>query len=341
MEKLLTVSSSPHYRAKTTTRRIMLDVIISLCPALICSIIFFGLRAATMVIVSVLSCVLFETLFNKLRKRKNTVFDLSCVVTGILFAFNLPIAAPYWLVVFGAFFAIVVSKMLFGGLGKNFFNPALSARAACLVSWPSLMSTWVAFSSAKTISAFSEPLFSTSDTLDAVTSATPLSSLKSGILPSESYADLFFGFKGGCIGEICCAALLLGGIYLLVRRVITWHIPVFYIGTVALLTFVFHMSGSEIVLFDYKFMLAEILSGGLFLGAFFMATDYSTSPATSGGRIIFAVGCGVLTVLLRYFGGMNEGVSYSILIMNIFSFALDKIAKPRRYGKKEAAASEK
>ena len=174
-----------------------------------------------------------------------------------------------------------------------------------------------------------------------MTGATPLSSLKAGTLPTETFADLFFGFKGGCIGEICCAALLLGGIYLLVRRVITWHIPVAYIGTVALLTFLFHMKGGQAVFFDFDFMLAEILSGGLFLGAFFMATDYSTSPATNGGRLIFGIGCGVLTVALRYFGGMNEGVSYSILIMNVFAFVLDRVAKPRRYGKKEAAASEK
>ena len=232
-------------------------------------------------------------------------------------------------------------KMLFGGLGKNFINPALSARAACLTSWPGLMSTWVAFPAAKTVSAFSEPLFSASKTFDGVTGATPLSSLKAGTLPTETFADLFFGFKGGCIGEICCAALLLGGIYLLVRRVITWHIPVAYIGTVALLTFLFHMKGGQAVFFDFDFMLAEILSGGLFLGAFFMATDYSTSPATNGGRLIFGIGCGVLTVALRYFGGMNEGVSYSILIMNVFAFVLDRVAKPRRYGKKEAAASEK
>ena len=239
----------------------MLDVVIALVPALVAAVVFFGLRALTLVLVSVLSCVLFETLFNKIRKRKNTVFDLSCVVTGILFAFNLPIVAPYWLAVFGAFFAIVVAKMLFGGLGKNFINPALSARAACLTSWPGLMSTWVAFPAAKTVSAFSEPLFSASKTFDGVTGATPLSSLKAGTLPTETFADLFFGFKGGCIGEICCAALLLGGIYLLVRRVITWHIPVAYIGTVALLTFLFHMKGGQAVFFDFDFMLAEILSG--------------------------------------------------------------------------------
>ena len=225
---------------------------------------------------------------------------------------------------------------------KEFYQPR--AFGACRV--PDFMArTYVhmgrGFPAAKTVSAFSEPLFSASKTFDGVTGATPLSSLKAGTLPTETFADLFFGFKGGCIGEICCAALLLGGIYLLVRRVITWHIPVAYIGTVALLTFLFHMKGGQAVFFDFDFMLAEILSGGLFLGAFFMATDYSTSPATNGGRLIFGIGCGVLTVALRYFGGMNEGVSYSILIMNVFAFVLDRVAKPRRYGKKEAAASEK
>lgn len=336
-EKKFIVSSSPHYRKPDTTTLVMLDVVIALMPALAAAIYYNGLRALTMTVVSVLACGIFETLFNLITKRKNTVKDCSFAVTGILFAFNLPIVAPYWLVIFGAFFAIVIAKMLFGGLGKNFVNPALVARAACLTSWPSILSVWSAVPAARAISAFSEPMISASNTFDGVTSATPLASLKTGAFPEEGLFEMFFGIHGGCIGETCTVALLLGALYLIIRKRITLHIPLAYLGTVAVITFIFPLTGG---FFDAKFMLYELLSGGLVLGAFFMATDYSTSPVTPVGRIIFGIGCGLLTVVLRYFGGMNEGVSYSILIMNVFAFALDRLAKPRRYGSKEVAKNE-
>lgn len=320
------VNSSPHYRSEESIRSVMGDVIIALFPALAVGVIFFGFRVLTLCLVTVAACIAFESLFNFIRKRKNTAGDLSCVVTGILLTMCLPVTTPYWMAVIGAFFAIVVVKMLFGGIGKNFFNPALSARAF-LFSWPVIMTTFIApFKNAEI------PLFGSvpQEILDSVTTATPLTYLKTGIMPDASLYDMFFGNVAGCIGEVSAAALILGGIYLLCRKVITWHIPVFYIGTVALITFIFPATPG--VFFDFDFMLAELLSGGLMLGAIFMATDYSTSPITGKGKIIYGIGCGLLTVFLRYFGGYPEGVSYSILLMNIFAFTLDKIMRPRRYG---------
>ena len=324
MDKFI-VTSSPHYRSDESIRSVMGDVIIALLPALAVGVVFFGFRVLTLAAVSVGACIAFESLFNIIRKKKNTASDFSCVVTGLLLVLCLPVTAPYWMVVVGDFFAIVVVKMLFGGIGKNFFNPALAARAF-LFSWPAIMTKFVAPFKSSVI-----PVFGAvpEEVVDAVSSATPLTFLKTGTLPDVSVADLFFGNVGGCIGEVSAAALLLGGFYLLFRKIITWHIPVCYIGTVALVTFIFPASGG---FFNLDFMLAELLSGGLLLGAFFMATDYTTSPITSKGRIIYGIGCGLLTVFLRYFGGYPEGVSYAILLMNVFAFALDKIARPRRYG---------
>lgn len=324
MDKFI-VTSSPHCRSDESIRSVMGDVIIALLPALAVGVVFFGFRVLTLAAVSVGACIAFESLFNIIRKKKNTASDFSCVVTGLLLVLCLPVTAPYWMVVVGDFFAIVVVKMLFGGIGKNFFNPALAARAF-LFSWPAIMTKFVAPFKSSVI-----PVFGAvpEEVVDAVSSATPLTFLKTGTLPDVSIADLFFGNVGGCIGEVSAAALLLGGFYLLFRKIITWHIPVCYIGTVALVTFIFPASGG---FFNLDFMLAELLSGGLLLGAFFMATDYTTSPITSKGRIIYGIGCGLLTVFLRYFGGYPEGVSYAILLMNVFAFALDKIARPRRYG---------
>lgn len=319
------VNSSPHYRSDESIRSVMGDVIVALIPALAVGVVFFGFRVLTLAAVSVAACIAFESLFNIIRKRKNTAGDLSCVVTGLLLTMCLPVTAPYWLVVVGAFFAIVVVKMLFGGIGKNFFNPALSARAF-LFSWPLIMTTFVEPLRSSVIPVFGSV---SSEITDAISSATPLTYLKTGTFPDASIADLFFGNIGGCIGEVSAAAILIGGIYLIFRKTITWHIPVSFIGTVALITFIFPATGG---FFDVEFMLCEILSGGLFLGAFFMATDYSTSPVTSGGRLIYGVGCGLITVFLRYFGGYPEGVSYAILLMNVFAFVLDKITSPRRYG---------
>ncbi len=331
MPKRFLVNSSPHYRAEWTTRTVMGDVIIALLPAVAAATVFFGLRALVMTVVSVAGCIASETLYNAIAKKNNTISDLSCVVTGMLIAFCVPVAAPYWLVVIGDVFAIVVVKMLFGGLGKNFLNPALAGRAF-LFSWPSLMTTFTAPMLNTALPVFSDPVFSVSDVseyIDSISSATPLESLKSGVMPSGGLWSLFVGNHAGSIGETCSLVLILGGVFLLFRRVISWHIPVSYLGTVALLTFVFPRNGKP---FDVNFMLAELFSGGLMLAAFFMATDHSTSPMTGKGRLIYGCGCGLLTVLLRYYGGYPEGVGYAILLMNIFALSLDKITAPKRYG---------
>lgn len=309
----------------------MIDVIIALLPSVILSAVFFGPRVLTICGISVASCLAFESLFNFIRKKRNTVGDMSAAVTGVLLACCLPVTVPYWIAVAGAFFAIVVVKMLFGGIGKNFLNPTLAARAF-LFSWPILMTTFVKPLASYTLPILHDPIFKNGEDLsgiDAIASATPLSSLKEGLMPTESFSALFIGNQAGCIGEVSAVLLLLGGVYLLVRKVITWHIPVTYLGTVALLTFVFPLSGGY---FDWKFMLAQLLSGGLILGAVYMATDYTTSPMTGKGKIIYGVGCGILTVLLRYYSGYAEGVSYAILLMNIFATSIDKITKPKRYG---------
>jgi len=310
----------------------MLDVIIAMIPISAMSVVFFGWRALALTVVCVGACIAFESLFNVIAKKKNTVSDLSAVVTGMLLSFNLPVTAPYWMAVIGALFAIVVVKMIFGGLGKNFANPALAARAF-LFSWPTLMTTFVKPFITPGLPVFYDPIFTNGaelpDYIDSITTATPLVSLKSGVLPDISLADMFIGNVGGCIGEVCIAAILLGGLYLLLRGVITWHIPVAYLGTVAIVTYIFPLTGGH---FDWQFMTYELLSGGLMLAAFFMATDYVTAPVTSRGKLLFGLGCGLLTVFLRYYSGYNEGVSYAILLMNVLAVPIDKITKPRRFG---------
>lgn len=310
------VSSSPHIRHEDSTRQIMLDVIISLMPALAIAIYVFGPRALTVTAVSAAGCVGFEWLFQKLMKKPITVDDLSAVVTGILLAYCLPVSSPMWMVLIGDAFAIIIVKQLFGGIGKNFMNPALSARAF-LMSFPVIMTTWPAIRT-------SMPLFATPD---VVSTATPLAALKTGAMPNATITDMALGMVSGCIGEISALALLAGGIYLLSRRVISLHTPLAYLGTVALLTFIFPQGNNPV-----SFMLAQLCSGGLMLGAFFMATDYSTSPVTKRGQVIFGVGCGLLTVFIRYFGTLPEGVSYSILVMNSTVFLIDKLTRPRKYG---------
>ncbi len=327
------VNSSPHIRSEETTRSLMTDVIIALLPALAGAVIFFGFRSLFLVLVTVASCLAAETLFNRIVKRKNTVDDRSAIITGILLAFNLPVTAPYWLAMIGAFFAIVIVKMLFGGLGRNFLNPALAARAF-LFSWPGLMTSFTApfqeiYSQLGFI--FGNPVAVNGvlpEEIDAIACATPLKNLKQGLLPDASLGDLFVGNVGGCLGETSALLLLLGGVYLLLRKVITWHIPVSYLGTVAVLTVLFPRGEGSAV----AYMAAELCSGGLMLGAIFMATDYTTSPVTRTGRLIYGIGCGFLTVFLRYFGGYAEAVSYSILIMNVVTLAIDRLVKPKRYG---------
>ena len=281
MEKLI-VSSSPHLRSGASTQRIMLDVIIALCPALIASFVFFGPRALILVAVTVLSCVLSEYISRKVMKRDNTAPDLSCIVTGLLLAFNLPVSLNPLMAVFGGVVAIVVVKQMFGGIGQNFVNTALTARIILMNSFPADMSSWT-------------PAFGWLNGTDATTTATPLAVLKQGGEFSFSYMDLFLGSTGGCLGETCALARILGGVYLIVRRVISPVIPL--------------ITGRD--------PLVDLLTGGLMIGAFFMATDYTTSPISRNGRIIYAIGCGLFTMLIRMFASLPEGVSYSIVLMNI------------------------
>ena len=321
----LTISCSPHVHSKTTTRTIMRDVIIALMPALIGSVYFFGLRALIVTLISVASCVFFEWAWCRLMKQHCKVYDLSAVVTGILLAFVCPVTIPYWIIVIGALFAIVLVKMLFGGIGKNVVNPALAARAF-LFSWPAAMSTWVQVgweNRAGIVSA-----------ADAVTAATPMESLHAGVLPEASLLDMFLGNVGGSLGETSVVLLLLGFGYLLLRRVLSPRIPLAYFGTVAVLALLFPMGNDRLT-----WMAAQLCGGGLMLGALFMATDYVTSPVTKLGQVIYGIGCGVLTVMIRYFGSYNEGVSYAILIMNLCVVLLDRIGRPTKFGarKKEVA----
>ena len=322
----LTISSSPHVHSKTTTQTIMRDVLISLAPALLYSIFLFGFRALMVTLVSMAACVFFEWAWCRMMKHPCKVHDLSALVTGALIAFVCPVTIPYWCIIIGDFIAIIVVKMLFGGIGRNLVNPALAARAF-MFSWPVLMTTWV------------KPGFSNAaglfDTADAVTAATPLAQMAQGQLPDLGLWDLFVGNVGGTIGETSALFLLIGFAYLLVRKVVTLRIPVAFIGTVAVLTFLFPLGGNG----RLYWMAYQVLSGGLMLGALFMATDYVTTPVTKLGQIIFGIGCGVLTVAIRYFGGYPEGVSYAILVMNCCIVMLDRIGRPKKFGapKKEVA----
>ena len=290
MEKLIT-SASPHIHSGASTRRIMLDVIIALLPAAIASAVIFGMRANVILLTCIVSAVLAEALFNLITRRKQTVGDLSAVVTGLLLGLNLSTNVPVWQCVIGSVFAVVVVKALFGGLGRNFANPAITARVFMLI----------AFSS---VAGGAMPAV-----VELEASATPLEQLANGASQLPSLLDMFIGTYGGAIAETCTAALLLGFIYLLVRKVIRWHIPVVFIGTV----FVCSLIASG----DVEYALYQILGGGLFLGAIFMATDYVTCPITTKGRVVFALGCGLITFIIRYFCAYPEGVSFSILIMNL------------------------
>ncbi|NLY44894.1 MAG: RnfABCDGE type electron transport complex subunit D [Tissierella sp.] len=306
LDKALTMSLAPHIRSSDSTKKLMLDVIIAMVPALIGSVYFYGISALILILVSIASAVGSEILIKKLFKKDILIGDLSAVVTGILIAFNLPANAPWWIAVFGSFFAIVVVKEFFGGIGSNFMNPALAARAALVASWPSIMATYV--------------------NTDGITSATPLALIKggSGVDALPSLSRMFIGDIGGSLGETSALLLLIGGAYLLIRKVIDWKIPVIYIGTTAIVLLILGVNTDLLVY--------HILGGGLILGAFFMATDYTTSPITTKGKIIFAIGCGLLTALIRVKGGMPEGVSYSILLMNIMTPIIERFTKPKVFG---------
>ena len=306
------VSGTPHVRSKESIQSIMRDVIIALIPATAMGIYFFGIPALILIAVSIVASVFFEWLYQKLLKKPVTISDLSAVVTGLLLAMNLPASAPIWVPIVGAAFAIIFAKQLFGGLGQNFINPALAGRAFLLASYPTEMTSWTApvgFSGA-----------------DAAAVATPLATLKTGAMPDASLTDVILGTNiGGCIGETCAVALIIGGIYLLVKHVISWRIPVLYILTVFVLTAAIGRKGLRVPVY-------EIFTGGLMLGAFFMATDYASSPVTPKGQIIFAIGCGIITTLIRIFGGYPEGVSYTILIMNLAVPLIERFTEPKIFG---------
>lgn len=309
MNKLF-VEASPHIRSSRTTQNVMLDVVIALCPALIAATIIFGIKALVLTVICCASCVIFELLFNMITKKERTISDMSAVVTGMLLSFNLPVDLPIYMAIIGCFIAIVIIKCLFGGIGQNFANPAITARIALMLSFTAAMTTWTA------------PLSAWDSTIDAATSATPLVAEKANL---PSLMDMFLGVRAGCLGETCILALLLGGIYLLARGVIRFETPVCFIGTVAVLTLL--KNG-----FDCTDMLYQLMGGGLILGAFFMATDYSTTPITTKGKIIFAVGCGVITFLIRQFASLPEGVSFSILVMNCLSPLIDRVTVPKPLG---------
>ena len=330
----LIATSNPHIRSNETTRSIMLDVIIAMLPALVWAVIWFGVKALTLTAVSVIGCMFWEWLYRKLMKKPQSVGDLSAVVTGMLLAFVCPVTTPYWMIIIGGFFSIVVVKQLFGGIGKNFVNPALAGRAFLLGSYAGVMTTWIDATQNKA------PLMGS--TADIVTAATPLAYMKTGNMAglTETYSvmDMFLGKTGGSLGEVSALLLLIGGVYLIWRKVINWQTPVAYIATVAVLSFLFPKAGSSL-----EWMLYSVFGGGLMLGAFFMATDYATSPVTKKGQLVFGIGCGLFTVLIRYFGSYNEGVCYSIMVMNLCVALIDKYTKPTRFGvvksdKKEAAA---
>lgn len=300
MEKLI-VSPSPHMRSGMTTQKIMLNVIIALCPAVIASGIIFGLRAIFLILVCVATSLVWETLFNIVTKKPNTISDLSAVVTGILLAFNLPPSLPFWMAAIGTFVAIVIVKCLFGGLGQNFANPAIVGRIVLMLSFTGAMTNWTL------------PL--ALQTTDAVTGATPL------VTQNAKYLDLFLGMTGGCLGETCALALIIGGIYLIIRRIISPITPLFFLLTVEVFSVV---AGVD--------PLYQILSGGVLLGAIFMATDYVTTPITFWGKVIFGIGCGIITCVIRFYASMAEGVSFSILIMNILTPYIDMITKAKPVG---------
>lgn len=321
MAKSLIVSIGPHIRSETSTKKIMWQVVLSLLPAGIAGIFIFGIKPFLIIITSIVSALVTETIILAMRRKEITIYDGSAILTGLLLAYSLPPKVPLWMPAVGSFFAISIGKQTFGGLGHNIFNPALVGRAFLLLSWPMYMTSW------------QNPRWK----VDVITGATPLKLFKYKeftLLKDIPYWDLFIGNRGGCIGEVCIIALLVGALYLLFKRFISWHIPIIYIGTVGFLSWIFN---GEAGLFRGD-ILFFILSGGLMLGAFFMATDYITSPLTQKGKIIFGIGLGILTFLIRKYSGYPEGVSYSILIMNAFVPLIDRYTRPKLFGYKKEKA---
>ncbi len=318
------VSSSPHVQSKTTTTRIMFDVIISLVPALIAATVNFGLRVLALTATCIVSAVLFEYIARRIMKRDNTLGDLSAVVTGLILSLNLPVTLPLWMAAFGSVVAIVVVKQFFGGLGQNFVNPAITARIILMLCFAGAMTTWV------------KPGFTlwADAKIDGVTCASPLATLtENGSIEGVTVLDMLLGFRAGSMGETCAIALIIGGIYLVIRKVISPIIPLSFIGTVFLCMLIKEK--------DLTFALYEILSGGLLLGAIFMATDYATSPINPKGKLIFGIGCGLITSLIRIFGSLPEGVSYSIILMNILVPHIDTLTLAKPFGTRKKKGAEK
>lgn len=317
MEHKMIVSSSPHIHTERTISSIMLDVIIALIPATLMGVYYFGFRALMVILTAVAASVLSEYAYQKFMKKHVSVNDLSAVVTGILLALNLPVTTPLWMVVIGSAFAIIIVKQLYGGLGKNFMNPALAARCFMVISWGAAMSTFV------------DPFAGYG--ADAISQATPLGVLK-GISEGElpTLKDAFFGVKPGTIGETSGIMLVLGGLYMMYKRVISWRIPTLYILSFGVLTYFFgtNLTGGP----QLDFTLLSVCTGGLFLGAIFMATDYATTPTTKTGQAIFAIGCGALTFVIRRYGSYPEGASFAILLMNIVTPLIERYVKPKKFG---------
>ncbi|ABW19314.1 RnfABCDGE type electron transport complex subunit D [Alkaliphilus oremlandii] len=310
MEGKLIVSSSPHIRVENTIQKVMLDVIIALLPATVGALYYFRLNGAKIILLSVLTAIISEMIFQKIRKQPVTINDLSAVVTGLLLAFNIPASAPWWIPVLGSMIAIIVVKQFFGGVGHNFMNPALAARIMLMISYTGRMTSWV------------------KPGVDARTTATPLSFVKGMTeIPSNApkIMDMLFGNIGGSLGETSAILLILGGIYLVYRGIISIQIPAVYIGTVAVASLLYGQ-------FNFEFMIYHLLAGGLMLGAIYMATDYASAPVTPKGRIIFALGCGILTSVIRFYGNYPEGVGFSILLMNIAAPLIEKYTSPRVFG---------
>lgn len=308
MSNKLIVSPSPHIRDHATTSTIMRDVLIGLAPAMIAAVVIFGFRALLMTAVCVAACIIFEYGTERILGRENTISDLSAVVTGVIFSFNLPVQLPLWMAVVGCFFAIVIVKQLFGGIGNNFANPAIAARIFLLLSFSQPMTTWLQVEGGRAV--------------QGVYGATPLAMISAGDTANlPSVMEMLLGTRGGCMGETCAIALILGGVYMIWKKVITPTIPLAFIGGVFVLSLLFGVNP-----------VYELLGGGLMLGAFFMATDYTTSPITEKGKVIFGLGCALITMVIRVFGSYPEGVSYSILLMNIITPHINRMVRNKAFG---------
>ena len=308
MSNKLIVTASPHIHDSATTSTIMRDVLIGLAPAMVAAVIIFGFRALLLTAVCAAACVIFEYATERVLGRENTISDLSAVVTGVILSFNLPVQLPLWMAVVGCFFAIVIVKQLFGGIGNNFANPAIAARIFLLLSFSQPMTSWLSVENGHAV--------------QGVYGATPLAQIAAGETDAlPSLLEMFLGLRGGCMGETCALALIIGGIYLIWRKVITPTIPLSFIGGVLVLSLLFGVNP-----------MYQLLGGGLMIGAFFMATDYTTSPITEKGKIIFGLGCALITMVIRVFGSYPEGVSYSILLMNIITPHINRMVRNKAFG---------